>query len=151
MQERTWLITKYTFFMSKFGPKLTFHTHVLFKSWNTFLALNTYHLIPFPKNTTIIYFIKNSRILRLDEDLQVQQVYPLPDSAELSCVLAVGENQLLVSGVIDRLWQLDSTMGRWTQLKQAEWFIDVSTMAFCHERNVLYWEGREVVKRYAVS
>jgi len=101
-------------------------------------------------NVTSIYvsdFI-NRRILRLDENLQVQQVYPVPDGAKPLCVLAVGDGQLLVRELNGTLWQLDSTMGRWTRLKQEKLF---DSMAFCHERNVLYWEGRKVVKRYAVS
>jgi len=66
--------------------------------------------------------------------------------------LAVGENQLLVNDDNGYLWQLDSTMGRWTHLKQGEWFsILAFSMAFCHERNNLYWNGFDVVKRYAIS
>jgi len=104
-------------------------------------------------NVTSIYvgdFI-NRRILRLDENLQEQQVYPVPGRAELWCVLAVGENQLLVNDINKRLWQLDPTMGRWTRLKQGEWFGFAFSMAFCYERNNLYWDGFKVVKRYAIS
>ena len=91
----------------------------------------------------------NKRIVRLDEDLQVQQVYSAPDGAEPRGVLAVGENQLLVRDFDDRLWQLDSTMGRWTLLSE-KWFI--GPMTFCHERQVLYgayFSGP--VERYAIS
>jgi len=104
-------------------------------------------------NVTSIYVCddNNSRILRLDEDLQVQRVYPSQDGAEPWGVLAVGENQLLVSDRDDILWQLDSTMGRWTRLKQAEWFFNVDSMAFCHNRHVLYCSVRDAVKRFAIS
>jgi len=99
-----------------------------------------------------IYNINESRILRLDEDLQEQQVYPVPDRAKPLCVVAMGENQLLVSDTNYRHWQLDSTMGRWTRLKQAEWLTQADRMAFCHERNVLYYcSVRDAVKRYAIS
>jgi len=104
-------------------------------------------------NVTSIYvsdFI-NSRILRLNENLQVQQIYPHPDRAGPWGLLAVGENQLLVIDINNRLWQLDSTMGRWTLLNQAEWFLEAYSMAFCHERNNLYWDAFGVVKRYAIS
>ena len=80
----------------------------------------------------------NSRILRLDEDLQEQQVYPVPNRAKPWGLLAVGENQLLVRELNNRLWQLDSTMGRWTRLNQGEWYIGIFSMAFCHDRHVLY-------------
>jgi len=78
-------------------------------------------------NVTSIYVgdFDNRRIVRLDEDLQKQQVYPSQDGARPWGVLAVGENQLLVSDCNDILWQLDSTMGRWTRLKQAEWFFNI--------------------------
>jgi len=104
-------------------------------------------------NVTSIYVgdYDNRRILRLDEDLQEQQVYPVPDGAEPWGVLAVEENQLLVSDRNDRLWQLDTTMGRWTHLKQKEWFKGAYTMAFCHDRHVLYFSVINAVKRFAIS
>ena len=105
-------------------------------------------------NVTSIYVsdFDNSRILRLDENLQEQQVYPVPDSAELWCVLAVGDGQLLVSDLSGRLWQLDSTMGRWTHLNQEKRIGFAYPMAFCHERNVLYYcSVIDAVKRYAIS
>jgi len=104
-------------------------------------------------NVTSVYVGDDDsrRILRLDEDLQEQQVYPVPGRAKPQGVLAVGENQLLVNDNNGRLWQLDSTMGRWTLLKQGEWFGFAYSMAFCHERNNLYWDGFEEVKRYAIS
>ena len=78
-------------------------------------------------NVTSIYVgdYDNSRILRLDENLQEQQVYPLPDGAKPCRVLAVGENQLMVSDTNYKHWQLNSTMRRWTRLKQAEWFFNI--------------------------
>jgi len=93
----------------------------------------------------------NSSILRLDEDLQEQQVYPVPDGAEPGRVLAVGENQLLVNDFDDRLWQLDSTMGSWTHLIQRKWNICEYPMAFCHDRHVLYSGGWKGVQRFAIS
>jgi len=91
-----------------------------------------------------------SRILRLDENLQKQQIYPLPDGAKPSGVLAVGDNQLLVGVDGINLWQLDTTMGRWTLLSEWTWFI--GPMAFCHERQVLYYgDFSDSVKRYAIS
>ena len=100
-------------------------------------------------NVTSIYVgdYDNRRILRLDEDLQEQQVYPLPRDNVPWSVLAVGENQLLVSDRNNRLWQLDSTMGRWTRLKK----IEFDSMAFCHNRHVLYCGVHDAVKRYAIS
>jgi len=98
-----------------------------------------------------IYDINNRRILCLDEDLQVLQVYPVLDGASLRCVLAVGQNQLLVTDFNGRLWQLDSTMGRRTLLNQEERFGFAYSMAFCHERNVLYYCVINAVKRYAIS
>jgi len=104
-------------------------------------------------NVTSVYVSDDDsrRILRLDENLQVQQVYPVPDGAKPGRVLAVGDGQLLVSDLNGTLWQLDSTMGRWTLLNQAEWFLAAYSMAFCHERNNLYWDAFGVVKRYAIS
>jgi len=100
-------------------------------------------------NVTSIYVgdYDNRRILRLDKNLQVQQVYPLKGDNVPWSVLAVGENQLLVSDRNVSLWQLDSTMGRWTRLKK----IDVDSMAFCHNRHVLYCGVNDAVKRYAIS
>ena len=104
-------------------------------------------------NVTSIYVCDyyNSIILRLDENLQEQQVYPVPDGAKPWSVLAVGEDQLLVREFNDRFWQLDTTMGRWTRLNQGEWYIGIFSMAFCHDRHVLYsgdWKG---VQRFAIS
>jgi len=93
----------------------------------------------------------NKRILRLDEDMQEQQVYRLPGGAKPSGVLAVGDNQLLVGVYGIYLWQLDSTMGRWTLLSEDGFWLIVS-MAYCHERQVLYYgHVSDSVKRYAIS
>jgi len=105
-------------------------------------------------NVTSIYVgdYDNRRILRLDEDLQEQQVYPLPRNNGPWSVVAVGENQLLVSDYRGNPWQLDTTMGRWTRLKQRESGLFAYSMPFCHERNVLYYCSiRDAVKRYAIS
>ena len=106
-------------------------------------------------NETSIYVgdYASRSILRLDENLQEQQVYPLPGAAKIMRVLAVGENQLLVSLMDGRHWQLDSTMGRWTRLKQGElkWNIPEYAMAFCHDRHVLYSVGWKRVQRHAIS
>jgi len=92
----------------------------------------------------------NKRILRLDENLQEQQIYRLPDGAKPYGVLVVGENQLLVRVSGGNLWQLDTTMGRWTLL--SERFVVLESMAFCHERQVLYYgHFSDSVKRYAIS
>jgi len=94
-----------------------------------------------------VYDYNKGRIIRLDENLQEQQVYPLPGVDLPWSVLAVGGNQLLVSDFDGRLWQLDSTMGRWTRLKK----IYVDSMAFCHDRHVLYCGFGNIVKSYAIS
>ena len=101
-------------------------------------------------NVTSIFVSDNdkSRILRLDEDLREQQVYPLPDGVEPECVLAVGEGQLLMWCPGGRLWQLDTTMGRFTLL--GEGLGITGSMAFCHERQVLYC-GFWLENRYAIS
>jgi len=102
-------------------------------------------------DVTSIYVVdyNNKRILRLDENLQVQQIYRLPDGAKPWGVLAVGENQLLVGVFGGDIWQLDSTMGRWTRLGET-WLI--GSLAFCHERQVLYGaDSSDSVKRYAIS
>jgi len=101
-------------------------------------------------DVTSIYVcdFNNKRILRLDENLQEQQIYRLPDGAEQRCVLAVGENQLLVGVSGGDIWQLDSTMGRWTFLGEKCFIVP---MAFCHERQVLYGaDFSDEVKRYAI-
>ena len=132
----------------------------------------------------------NLGILRLDEDLQEQQVFHIPGAtrpptggetcirpftgrdsfpftgrdifpmtvsdictSEPRCMLAVGENQLLVSDYGHGLWRLDYTIGRWTLLSENVGMA-VSNgfgMAFCHEQNVLYYGGRDGVVRYAIS
>jgi len=103
-------------------------------------------------NVTSIFVVdySSSRIHRLDENLQVRQVYPVPNDTEKWSLLAVGENQLLVSDFNGRLWQLDTTMGRWallTMCPQYAW-----SLAFCHDRHILYYGGRSgVVKIYAIS
>ena len=64
-------------------------------------------------------------------------------------MLAVGENQLLVNDAFHRLWLLDSTIGRWTLLGEN---VGIGYgMAFCHERNVLYYGGWDRVLRYSIS
>jgi len=104
-------------------------------------------------NVTSIYvsYYNNIKIVRLDEDLQVQQVYLLPGDAQPLDVLALGENQLLVSDFDDRLWQLDTTTGRWTRLNQEVDFENGYTMAFCHDRHVLYCGFANALIRYAIS
>ena len=101
-------------------------------------------------NVTSIYLSdhNNLHIIRLDEGLHVHQAYPVPGYARPRRVLAVGENQLLVSTFDARLWQLDTTMGRWTCLNQ-EVFVD--SMAFCHDRHVLYCGFGNTLKRYKIS
>ena len=103
---------------------------------------------------------ENRRILRLDEDLQEQQVYRLPrdnapwgfpEGAALWSVVAVGENQLLMTDYIARLWQLDTTTGRWTLLNEDLCCEAEYSMAFCHDRNVLYFGYFCAIKRYAIS
>jgi len=104
-------------------------------------------------DVTSIYVceINNKRILRLDENLQEQQIYRPPGGAKPWCVLAVGENQLLEGDFGGDIWQLDSTMGRCTLLREEGFGLTVS-MAFCHERQVLYYgDFSDSVKRYAIS
>jgi len=121
----------------------------------TYISYNYQHLsVTTEGNVTSIYVsdFDNRRIIRLDENLQEQQVYLVPDSAALWCVLAVGDGQLLVSDLSGRFWQLDSTMGRWTHLSQEKRIGFAYPMAFCHERNVLYYCSIiDAVKRYAIS
>jgi len=117
---------------------------------SSFIYQNSLSVITESKVASIIVCdYNNRRILRLDENLHKQQVYPLPNGVAPGGVLAVGENQLLVSGYYGKLWQLDSTMSRWTLLSR-EGFGYGGTMAFCHIRHVLYWAGNEV-KRYELS
>ena len=101
-------------------------------------------------NVTSIFVVDSAkrRIHHLDENLQVQQVYSLPGRAEPISILAVGENQVLVSDLFDRLWQLDTTMGRWTKRER---FLGTYVMAFCHDRHILYCSVNDAVNRYAIS
>jgi len=99
------------------------------------------------RKNTFVYGLNHLAILRLDEDLQVQQIFHLPEVAQ-STMIAVGGNQLLVC-CSDKLWQLDTTIGRWSLLL-GEGFMGVNSMAYCHERHILYagvFPGN-VVKRY---
>ena len=100
------------------------------------------------KKVTFITDFDDKQILRLDEDLQVQQIYHLPEVAKPTCLLAVGRNQLLVC-CSDKLWQLDTVIGRWSLLL-GEGFRGVDSMAYCHERHILYAGvlPDNVVKRY---
>lgn len=107
------------------------------------------------ENATSIFVsdYSNSRIVRLDDELQEQQVYPLPGGATQSSLYAMGEGQLLLWSDNGSFWQLDSTMGLWTALVGEGGLSGAWSMVFCHNRRVLYCTHFDdaVVKRYSFS